>query len=122
MAEMNGDRIRERLDELENMDKLLLRAQVLQQRALEILQETVAEHREWQKQQQEWQEQQQEWQERQQEWQERQQEWQERQQKWREEYEERLKRIEIGNAEANDKINFLIDREMRREAGPESHA
>lgn len=101
MAEMNGDRIRERLDELENMDKLLLRAQVLQQRALEILQETVAEHREWQKQQQEW---------------------QERQQKWREEYEERLKRIEIGNAEANDKINFLIDREMRREAGPESHA
>jgi len=32
----------------------------------------------------------------------------------------RLKHIETGLAEATDKINFLIDREMRREGGPES--
>jgi septal ring factor EnvC (AmiA/AmiB activator) len=32
----------------------------------------------------------------------------------------RLKHIEIGLAEASDKLNALIDREMRREGGPES--
>jgi hypothetical protein len=30
-----------------------------------------------------------------------------------------IKRMEIQNAEMNDKINFIIDREMRREGGPE---
>ena len=34
--------------------------------------------------------------------------------------EARLQHIETGLAEATDKINFLIDREMRREGGPES--
>jgi hypothetical protein len=36
------------------------------------------------------------------------------------ESEARLKHIETGLAEATDKINFLIDRETRREGGPES--
>jgi hypothetical protein len=34
--------------------------------------------------------------------------------------EARLQRIETGLAEATDKINLLIDREMRREGGPEA--
>jgi hypothetical protein len=104
----NDDGTKERLEQLEEMDKLLLRAQVLQQRALEILQKTVEEHGSLH--------------ERQQEWQERHQEWQEKQEKWREEYEERWRRIDTGLAEATDKINFLIDREMRRQGGPEAHA
>ena len=36
------------------------------------------------------------------------------------ESEARLKHIETGLAEATDKINLLIEREMRREGGPES--
>jgi hypothetical protein len=36
------------------------------------------------------------------------------------EHEAILKHIEIGLAEASDKLNALIDREMRREGGPES--
>jgi hypothetical protein len=36
------------------------------------------------------------------------------------EHEEMFRRIETGLAEATDKINFLIDREMKREAGPEA--
>ena len=35
-------------------------------------------------------------------------------------HEERMKRIEINLAEMTDKVNFLIDREMRREGGPET--
>jgi hypothetical protein len=34
--------------------------------------------------------------------------------------EARLQRIETELAEATDKINLLIDREMRREGGPEA--
>jgi hypothetical protein len=36
-------------------------------------------------------------------------------------HERMLQRIERALAEATDKINFLIDREMKREGGPESH-
>ena len=35
-------------------------------------------------------------------------------------HERTLKRIDAGLAEATEKINFLIDREMRREGGPET--
>ena len=38
---------------------------------------------------------------------------------WLASYEPRMKRMEIQNTEMNDKINFIIDREMRREGGPE---
>ena len=49
MADGNGkDNTQQRLDALEQMDKLLLRAQVLQQDALEQLQKTVKQHAEWQ--------------------------------------------------------------------------
>jgi hypothetical protein len=47
MRESNGDRTAERLADLEEMDKLLLRAQVLHQRALEILEQNVGRHEEW---------------------------------------------------------------------------
>jgi hypothetical protein len=36
-------------------------------------------------------------------------------------HEQMLKRIDTGLAEATDKINFLIDREMHREGGPDAH-
>lgn len=36
------------------------------------------------------------------------------------EYEQRMKRIEINVAEIAEKANFLFDREMRREGGPET--
>ena len=35
--------------------------------------------------------------------------------------ETRLELIEMRLAEASEKINFLVDREMRREGGPEVH-
>jgi hypothetical protein len=35
-------------------------------------------------------------------------------------HEQMLRRIATALAEGTDKINFLIDREMRREGGPES--
>lgn len=45
MPESNGaDNTQQRLEQLEQMDKLLLRAQVLQQDALEILQRAVERH------------------------------------------------------------------------------
>jgi uncharacterized membrane protein (DUF106 family) len=44
MPEDNGDGTAKRLADLEQMDKLLLRAQVLQQNALEILEQTVSKH------------------------------------------------------------------------------
>ncbi len=48
MPEPNGaDNTQQRLEQLEQMDKLLLRAQVLQQAALEILQKSVAAHDAW---------------------------------------------------------------------------
>ena len=106
MAEGNGDKTRDRLQQLEEMDKLLLRAQVLQQRALEILQETIERHEGWQARQETWREQQGAW--------------NQQQQRWREESEARWARIETARAEANEKVNFLIDREMRREGGREA--
>jgi hypothetical protein len=49
MADGNGkDNTQRRLEALEQMDKLLLRAQVLQQDALEQLEKTVRQHAEWQ--------------------------------------------------------------------------
>ena len=42
MSAGNGGNLSSRLDELEKMDKLLLRAQVLQQDALETLQKAIA--------------------------------------------------------------------------------
>lgn len=47
MPDANGDAMRLRMEQLEEMDKLLLRAQVLQQRALEILEQNVSRHDEW---------------------------------------------------------------------------
>ena len=44
MSAGNGGNLSSRLDELEKMDKLLLRAQVLQHDALQTLQQTVARH------------------------------------------------------------------------------
>jgi septal ring factor EnvC (AmiA/AmiB activator) len=46
-------------------------------------------------------------------------EWMDRHEKEIAESKARLKHIEIGLAEATDKLNALIDREMRREGGPE---
>jgi hypothetical protein len=37
-----------------------------------------------------------------------------------EKYEERMQRIETNLAEATDKLNLMIGREMRREGGPEA--
>jgi hypothetical protein len=117
MPEENGHRTAERLADLEEMDKLLLRAQVLQQRALEILQQTVsrqdaaiASHDQWFE------------------------DFEERHARWMADHEARIadhearmaesealwRRIDTGLAEATEKINFLIDREMRREGGLES--
>jgi hypothetical protein len=36
-------------------------------------------------------------------------------------HEQMMQRIDTSLAEATDKINFLIDREMHREGGPEAH-
>lgn len=49
MPESNGsDNTRQRLEQLEQMDKLLLRAQVLQQDAIETLERSIKRHDEWQ--------------------------------------------------------------------------
>ena len=57
MADGNGkDNTQQRLDALEQMDKLLLRAQVLQQNALEQLQRATQQFEKTQKQHSEWQE------------------------------------------------------------------
>jgi hypothetical protein len=48
MPEANGsDDTRHRLEQLEEMDKLLLRAQVLQQRALEENERAIERHEKW---------------------------------------------------------------------------
>lgn len=55
MADVNGpDNTQRRLDALEQMDKLLLRAQVLQQDAIETLQSTIKRQQQWQERQEQW--------------------------------------------------------------------
>ena len=55
MPEHNGDsNINKRLEDLEQMDKLLLRAQVLQQDALETLQSSIKRIDAWQERQEQW--------------------------------------------------------------------
>ena len=47
-------------------------------------------------------------------------EWVEEHESRIQEHESRMQRIEILLAEMTEKVNFLIDRDMRREDGPES--
>ena len=90
MAEANGkDNTQQRLDSLEQMDKLLLRAQVLQQDALENLQRTVQQHGEWHQ---------------------RQQQWQERYEQWKRESEERDRRLDERIDKLVSSIGDLISR------------
>ncbi|HTU46809.1 MAG TPA: hypothetical protein VMF91_17205 [Bryobacteraceae bacterium] len=37
-------------------------------------------------------------------------------------HDDKLDRVETLLAEMTEKVNFLVDREMRREGGPETHA